>query len=71
MLLEKKQSTNWLGKPVLEGEDWGKPEGCPPHKHVTESRWAILSDTKGSRGHPEKTQAEGANADQHSVNTAL
>ena len=42
MLLGKKGSTNWLGKPVVEGEDCGKPKGCPPHEHVTgRGRWAI------------------------------
>jgi len=67
MLLGKKRSTNWLGKPVEEGEDCGKPKGCPPHKHVTErGRWAIKLGHKRKQGHPEKRQAEGANAEQHS-----
>ena len=54
MLLGKKRSTNWLGKPVVEGEDCGKPKGCPPHKHVTErGRWAI---TLGQKVRKQKEQ---------------
>jgi len=53
MLLGKKRSTNWLGKPVVEGEDCGKPKGCPPHKHVTErGRWAITLGHKRKQGLP-------------------